>query len=392
MPRRHGVHGEIKNIDKKNLCGLCASVANIIGGKMIKRYLLFITIGIIFTVMFSSCNQKSPAPWPWWTSADSVAVNNELKLWRDTFNGYHFISGQNNATLTYPLEVFVPLVSSDTTSRNGDSIVKIAHFLGAFHVLGDSTHLDELIFEVKNDTIETRDTFCFVTYNDSTRNCIGVLRYDSLWIIKFQIASVDTTVTPWDTSWRVSSITKTADSIYTVHEEQNIYPFTIMRKLELKKDSAATFYRMKNFTGFGKYIPNTTVAPTIGSVILSKSTRTDTFYYGARLDRKGIYNPKSKDSLFTIPVGESLTVKINTTTPTDTLTDRNYFFVSCGTPYVTTKHNITIAPNNGSGKVAFTHSGLMHLYIEVIPASTLFYPYSQWKSTTWAIPIKVTPL
>jgi hypothetical protein len=355
---------------------------------MIKRYLVILSSAIIIVVL-ASCGTEAPPPWPWWTKADSEAVKQELVVWRDTFNGYHFLLGQNNARLTYPLDVIVPLVSTDTTSRTGDSVVKIAHFVGSYSTLGDSIHIDDLLFERKNDTIQTKDTFCFVTYQDSTRNCIGVLQYDSVWTVKFQVASVDTTVTPWDTTWRVSSITKTGFS--ATQEEQNIYHFTAMRKLELKKDSAVTKYRMKNLTGFGLYIPNSLVAPTISNIILTRPGHSDTFYYGARLDHKGIYNLKNKDSLYTIAVGESITVKVNTTTPTDTATDQNYFFVSCGIPYVSAKYNITRGAKIGQGKVAFTRPGLDQLYIEVIPASTLFYPYSQWKSATWAIPIRVIP-
>jgi hypothetical protein len=357
---------------------------------MIKRYLAIFCIGFIFAIILSSCGNEAPPAWPWWTSHDSSAVKQELARWRDTINGYHYLQGQGATPINLPLELNVPLVSTDTISHNGISIMKIAHFLGFNYILGDSTHIDDLLFEVKNDSIQTKDTFCFVTYSDSTQNCIGVFQYDSIWRIKFQIASIDTTITPWDTSWRVDSITKTGFT--TPFEEQDtIQHFTIMRKLELKKDSAATIYRMKYLTGCGTYVPNSTNAPAISNVVLTKPGKSDTFYYGARQDHKGIYNPKIRDSLYKAVAGVPITVTVNTTTPTDTTTDRNYYFVSCGSPYVSTKQNITYGPKIGQGIITFTQIGINHLYIEVIPASTLFYPFAQWKSTTWSIPINVIP-
>ncbi len=356
---------------------------------MIKRYLAIFCIGFIFAIILSSCGNEAPPAWPWWTSQDSNAVKQELTRWRDTINGYHYLQGQDATPINLPLEINVALVSADTLSRTGDSVIKIAHFLGSNYVLGDSTHIDDLLFGVKNDSIQTKDTFCFVTYSDSTQNCIGVFQYDSIWKIKFQIASVDTTITPWDTSWGVSSITKTGFT--ATQEEQNIFKINIMRKLELHKDSATTIYRMKYLTGFGTYVPNSTSAPAISNVVLTKPGQSDTFYYGARQDHKGIYNPKIRDSLYKAIVGEPITVTVNTTTPTDTITDRNYYFVSCGSPYVSTKQNITYGAKIGQGIITFTQQGINHLNIEVIPASTLFYPFAQWKSTTWSIPIQVIP-
>lgn len=363
---------------------------------MIKRYWLFLSVGIIFVIMLASCGNEAPPAWPWWTNADSTAVKQELTAWRDTFNNYHFLVGQNNAHLTYSMDVNVPIVGTDTLSRTGDSVVKIAHFLGSYATLGDSIHIDDLLFGRKNDSTQTKDTFCFVTYKDTSQNCIGILLFDSLWTIKFYPdTTVETTATPTDTTvdttitYRVNSINKTGFS--STNEEQNTYHFTAMRKLELKKDSAATIYRMKYWTGFGMYVPNSTTAPAITNIIMTGAGRCDTFYYGARLDHKGIYNLKSMDSTYTVSVGESITVNVSTSTPTDTLSDWNYFFISDGSPYVSTKRNITSGRKIGTGGLKFTHSGLNHLYIEVIPASTLFYPYAPWTSTTWAIPIRVVP-
>jgi hypothetical protein len=345
-------------------------------------------VGFILSIVISSCGREAPPDWQWWTKGDSTAVYDTLKLWRTTFNGFNFLCGQNNAQLIYPLEITVPLTSSDTISRTGTTLVKIGNFLGGYYQISDSTHIDDLLFEVKNDSIETKDTFCFITYQDTSENCIAKLRYNRLWIVHFQVSAIDTTVSPWDSTWRVSSINDSLCTDTLVAEDT--FHFTAMRKLELKKDSSATSYRMKYITGFTLYVPNSTDAPAVSNVVLSQLTRIDTFYSGARQDKKGIYNPKLKDSLYTIAKDESITVTINTSTPSDTASDRNYFFVSCGTPYISAKYNITSSPTKGIGKVAFSTSGIHHLYIEVIPASALFYPNAQRKSTTWSIPILVT--
>ena len=359
---------------------------------MIKRYLAILFVGVMFIMLLSSCSTESPPLWPWWTKADSTAVEQELALWRDTLNGFHSIVGQNNTVLQYPIDLLNPLVKTDTMSTNGDSVVKIAHIKGFSNVIVDGLHLDELLFGVKNDTLLPHDTFCYVTYQDSTRNCIGVLRYDSLWTIKFYpVTTVDTTVTPPETiiTYHVASITKTGFA--TTREEQDtIQHFTIMRKLELKKDSTTTAYHLKSLTGFGTYIPNTTDAPIISYVILTKPNGlVDTIRYSPLTDGRGIYNLKHKDSLYSVAINEAIGVRVVTSTPSDTLTDRNYFFLSCGIPYVASKYNITTSAKMGSGQAIFAQAGLGQIYIEVIPASTLFYPYRQWKSSAWAIPIRV---
>lgn len=354
---------------------------------MIKRYALIVTIGIVIIVMISSCGREAPAPWPWWTSQDSSSVKLVLAQWSSTLNGFNFIRGQNNMQINYPLQSSVPLIHSDTISRNGLPLVKIANFLGFYNALQDSVYVTDLLFGVKNDTIARTDTFCFVTSKDSCENCLAYLRFNRLWVVKFQIAGIDSSIVPWDTTWRVSSIT---DSILPDTQAlSNQYGLTVMRKMELKKESFE--YLMKSITGFTRYIPNSTDAPAISNVVLSRLNRVDTFYSGARMDKKGIYNPRLLDSLYTVAKDESITVKITTSTPSDTATDRNYFFVSCGMPYVTSKQNVSVSHKLGMGKIAFSTAGINHLYIEVIPASALFYPYRQWKSTTWAIPIRVTP-
>ncbi len=355
---------------------------------MTKIFNYLVMLAAICSLLTTNCGREAPAPWPWWTSSDSTAVNDTLKNWRSILNGHNFIQGQNNQLINYPLQVLVPLTSADTISRNGITLLKIGNLVNFYNQLQDSVHLADLLFGVKNDTIHRIDTFCFVTYKDTTENCLAGLKYNHLWVVQFYVSGIDSSISPWDTTWRVSSIT---DSVFTDTQAFNIqYHYTTMRKMELKKDTISKSYCVNNLTGYTLYIPNSTDAPAISNVVLSKLTGVDTFFSGARMDKKGIYNPKSLDSLYTIAKNESITVKITASTPTDTTTDRNYFFVSCGTPYITNKINITSTPNLGLGKVAFTSTGIHHLYIEVIPASALFYPNASRKATVWTIPIRVT--
>jgi hypothetical protein len=356
---------------------------------MIKRKLVILAIGTIVAILLSSCGTEAPAPWDWWTQADSNAVNSTLTSWRDSLNGYNFLTGQNNTTLVYPLDQNVPIVGSDTMSLTGADLVKIAHLTEFEFSPIDVNHYNDLLFGRKNDTIECKDTFCFVTYLDSTINCLGVLRYDSLWTVKFY-PDTEIIVSPPETiiTFKVDTIYKTGYS--TIQEEENHYAFTNMRKLELKKQNGTAIYDLKYMTGFGTYIPTSTEAPTISYVILSKPGKVDTFRYSPRIDGKGIYNLKDKDSLYTLAPNESVNVYVITSTPTDTLSNRNYFFVGLGNPFVTAKSHITAQARRGEARIAFSSVGVAHLYVEVIPASAIYYPYSnQWQAAIWAIPIRV---
>jgi len=357
---------------------------------MIKKYIAIFSLGVFIVLMISSCGTEAPAPWPWWTKDDTTAVNNELTAWQDTFNGYNFIRGQNGS-LNYPININIPIFGSDTISQTGVDFVKIAHLTGFNNVLSDSVHFNEYTFGVKNDTIPgdswPRDTFCYVTYKDSTVNCIGVLQFDTTWTVKFYPdTTIDTTQAPPETiiTYKVDTIYKTGFS--STQEEQDTYSFATMRKLELKKEIGQLKYNLKYLTGFGMYVPNTTVAPTISYIILTKPGRSDTFRYSPRTDGKGIYNLKHKDSVYTLAPNES--VNVHVVIPTST--DSNYFFVGLGNPFITNKSHISTSGHSGVTQIAFANQGLAHLFVEVIPASAIFYPYTaQWKSATWAIPIRI---
>ncbi len=350
---------------------------------MRKKYLLSF-IGLFLLLLFS-CGTKPPPAWPWWTEQDSLAVLSELALWRDSINGFHFLKTASGDTLMKSIDISISLSSEDFISRTGDSIVKIAHLLSCYERLGDSLHIDEMIFGVKVDTLETKDTFCFVTYKDSTRNCIAALRFDSLWIVKFRIDTIFTNVTPWETIWELDTFYKKGFAY--PEEEEKIYHFTTARKLELRKEKYQVSYKLKYLTGFTMYLPSSAEAPNVRFVAFIRPERSDTFYSFSNSGRYGVMNLKSKDSIFTIAKNQPVNVKILA----DSSSDKNYFFLSYGEPSVTTKYNITKSSGTGKMIINFNSVGLKHLYFEVLPGSNLYYPFSQWKSTTWAIPIRVVP-
>ncbi len=339
----------------------------------------------LFLLLIFSCGTKPPPPWPWWTAQDSLAVLSELALWRDSINGFHFLKKASGDTLMRNIEISIPLASEDLVSRTGDSLIKIAHLLGCYEKIGDSLHIDEMIFGVKVDTLQTKDTFCFVTYKDSTRNCIAALRFDSLWTVKFRIDTILTNVTPWETIWELDTFYKRGFAY--PEEEEKKYHFTTVRKLELRKEKFQTVYKLKYLTGFTMYLPSSAEAPKVKFVAFIRPERSDTFYAFSSSGRLGVMNLKLKDSIFRISKNELVNVKILA----DSSADNNYFFMSYGLPNVSSKYNITKSSGTGQTTVSFSSEGLKHLYFEVIPGSNLYYPSSLWKSTTWAIPINVVP-
>jgi hypothetical protein len=350
----------------------------------LNRGLVILATGIVIVMLLSSCGTESPALWPWWTRADTTAVDNELALWRDTISGYNPILNQS-----YTYEMSVPILSTDTAPRSAyiEEHIKIAHLQGFEYSVVERPLITQYTFGRKNDSILPKDTFCYVNYKDSSNN-IAILKFDSIWTITFYPDSFfDTSVTPNETivTYRFSNINKT---YFAPLQEENNHDYMTTRYLELKKDSAATVYRFRHLSGFGTYIPDNTVAPTISYIVLSKQTgQRDTFRYSPRADGKGLLNLKDKDSLYTLNVNEQIDLQVTL----GTSTNENYVFISQGMPNVTSKLNVPVSTNIATSSITFNQSGLAHLYIEVIPSSALFYPYAQWKTTIWALPVRIKP-
>lgn len=349
---------------------------------MSKKTIFICTLGIIIAMLLSSCGTEAPALWPWWTKEDTLAVNTELAKWRDTINGYLPIKNQS-----YVYDINVPLLSTDTNPRSNyvDSIIKVAHLLGFNYTVVERDPILEYTFGRKNDTIIMKDTFCYVKYRDSS-NAIVAIQVDSIWTIRFYPdTTIDTTTTPAETvvTYRMLNYAKT---YYNRLEEEKHFYYQTTRYLELKKDSAFCNYRFKHLTGFGSYLPNNTLAPTISYIVLTRITgQRDTFRYSPRADNKGILNLRDKDSLYLVDLNQPLEVQVTLTTSASP----NYVFISYGHPTVSNKIFVPVVNNVASTTITLPQEGLNHLYIEVIPTDALFYRHIAWKTTIWALPVRV---
>lgn len=348
---------------------------------MTKRKFITFPIGIIIIILLSSCGTEPPASHIWWSRADSLAVDSILSQWRDTINGYNVIRNQS-----YNLDISVPLVLSDTAPRTTyiSQIKKIARFRGLKYSITERPLITQYTFGRKNDSIQTKDTFCYVAYRDSS-NSIITLQFDSIWTINFYpdtliIPPAETIIT-----YRVLNYTKTYHSPL---EQENSCIFQTRRYLELKKENNVLNYQYKYMSGFGSYLPDNASAPVISNFIITKTTgQRDTFRYSPRANRKGLLNLLDKDSLYSINVNEPVTLQISLTASTD----QNFVFISQASPFVTTKQYLPITNNVATANISFNQIGLNHLFIEAIPASALFYPNAQWKTTIWALPVRIKP-
>jgi hypothetical protein len=319
--------------------------------------------------------------WPWETREDSIAVGLELSLWRDSLNGLLVIRNAN-----YPLETNLSLSAQDTLRRSArvDSIIKVAYLRGFSYHITERPLKTEYLFGRKNDSLEMRDTFCYVTYNDSG-DVIAVVEVDSVWIIKFLPDTVvDTTVVPPETtiSYRVSQIRK---DYYSPREAEWYYSLRTKRFIELRKRNGEMKYDLKYLTGFGSYLPDNCLAPTISTLIIKKpSGEADTFRYSPQANRQGIMNLFKIDSLYSYRLGDSLELEINLSG-----TDNYYLFVSHGKTEVWNKKYVPVSNNQARTKIAFSNLGFNHLFIEVLSESGLGYFTSPWRKTIWALPVKV---
>ncbi|MCX7757809.1 MAG: hypothetical protein N2166_05825 [candidate division WOR-3 bacterium] len=349
---------------------------------MNKSY-FFLSVIVLFVGLVSvSCERESFMRWPWETREDSLAVNEVLTIWRDSINGLKVINAPS-----YPLNISIPLVPSDTARRTTpiDSLIKIAKFRDFRYVITERPRFTEYIFGRKNDSIETRDTFCYVTYQDSA-DCIAIVGVDSVWRIRFTPdTAIDTTVTPPETtiSYYVTSISK---NYYSAREAEWHFGYKARRYLELRKENGAPRYYMRYLTGFGTYLPDNSLAPTISNIILKKiSGETDTFRYRPTHNRRGIMNLFKLDSLYTVNQGDSVELKI-----TLSGSDSYLVYISWGRSQLTSKYFLPVSNNVATKKISFSELGLNHLYIEVLGLSGLAYPTRAfWPKTVWALPVRV---
>lgn len=343
--------------------------------------LLVIIVSWAFVV---NCGKVSPPQWPWWTSEDSSSVRRELEKWQD------YLSVARAWKDTFWLDFNAGLNYSDSSSRSGDTLYKIAHLIRIWVEPGMDFRKDIYQFGVTVDTVVMSDTFCQVIFRDSFSSGIMHIEFDTLWIIGFRPDTIiDTTKTPPETTvvYKVSSVEKRDFPV--THCETKEFNWISNRWLYLRRlASGDTFsYTARKISGGYAFIPSSEEAPQISRVVLRKPGRVDTIYFAPRSDGKGLTNLKPMDSLYSIHPNEEVTVSIYTTTPQDTVVDRNRFFVTVR-GYTT---DVTAGPKIGQGTVRFSSmdTGYQHIFIEVLPTSNLLYPHATFTATIWAIPIRI---
>lgn len=341
-------------------------------------------IALLAVFWATQCGRMPPAPWPWWTSTDSASVRQEIDGWSDFLS---LVGAWGDSLYT---DFKAGLNYSDSSSRNGDTIYKIAHLRRFWVDLGAHVRRDIYQFGVTVDTISMGDTFCQVIYRDSFGASVLTLEFDTLWVIAFRPDTIiDTTRTPPETTvvYRVSSVEKRGFS--TPSQAVKSFAWLTTRWLFLRRVRQTNNfkYTLTKISGAYALIPSAEDAPQISRVILSKPGRVDTIYFSPRSDGRGLTNLKSLESLYLIRAGEEIGVTISTTTPQDTVADRNRFFITTGGR----SRDVTIGPRTGQGTVRFTSTdtGYQHIFIEVLPVSNILYPNSNFTATIWAIPVLV---
>ncbi len=349
------------------------------------RVKILIFLGILLT----QCGRVPPPKWPWWTREDSTAVRQALEQW----HGY--LDPRRAWSDTFRFDLVTGLNYVDSSSRTGDTIYKIAHLIRAWVEPGENlrsdTFLDIYQFGVTVDTVVMNDTFCQVIYRDSFNSSRLQLEFDTLWVVGFRPDTIiDTTKSPPETTivQRVNYVEKRGfpERQYTFKE----FCWSANRWLFLRRDTMpeTCYYSLVKISGGFSLIPRAEDAPQITRVILSKPGRVDTIYYSPRNDGKGLTNLKSLDSLYTIRSGEDVGILIATSTPSDTIADRNRIFVTVKGRTT----DVTTSAKGGSGVVHFADAdtGYQHIYIQVLPATNILYPKSDFTGTFWAIPVRVT--
>jgi hypothetical protein len=345
---------------------------------------------LIIILFLVQCGRVPPPKWPWWTNSDSTAVRQELEKWHTYLNPAPVWDD------TILVNLLIGLNYSDSSSRTGDTIYKIAHLTRIWVNPGQSarndTTLDIYQFGVTVDTLVMDDTFCQVIYRDSFSSARLYMEFDSLWVVGFQPDTIiDTTKSPPETTI-VQRVNYTEKRGFPQQQQAfKEFSWSVNRWLFLHRDTMpdTCYYSLIKISGAYARIPNAEASPQISMVILSKPGRVDTIYFSPRIDGKGLTNLKPLDSIYTIRAGEDISILITTSTPSDTVADRNRFFVTVKGRTT----DVTISARSGNGNIRFGNAdtGYQHIYLKVLPNSNIFYPNSDFTGTVWAIPVRVIP-
>jgi hypothetical protein len=333
--------------------------------------------GTVF-LFLSGCGTEPPADWVWWTSADTQAVRTELAGWRQVFDA------NRTFTDTLRLNLSTRLSAADSTSTTGDALYKFAHLIAVWTVPAESGHADEFRFGVTVDTMALHgepmdDTFCQVAYRDTLARTKAYFLYDSLWVVAYRP----------DTLPDSSVVYHVAGSGVRGYEIPQLaaktHDWAARREVFLHKFDSIATYKVKKVSGFAAFVPSSQDAPGIDRLVLSQPGRADTFFYSPDTFGHGLYNLKPLDLLYTVQQDDPINLLVTTSTPIDTNTDKNRFFVGLGGA----RWEISAGARSGTTTIAFADTGYQHIYVEVMPLSNLLYRDRGYKSTIWALPVRV---
>lgn len=343
-----------------------------------KLPVLFVALGVLILAVLPGCGTEPPPPWPWWTAEDSASVRAAIEGWAGTFDATGFLVGDIDDGWQ------AGLTGADSASETGDTLRKFARLLTIGGEAGTIGHRDIYQFGVTVDTIALTDTFCEVSYRDSATSSLARFGYDSLWVVAFRPdTTIDTMVAPPETTiiWLVSR-TELRGFPEPQQAEKSL-SWSSMRKLFLPRIEGE--YELAKTTGFAVYVPGSEDAPSISRVIFSRPGRVDTVFYAPRNDNRGLYNLRPLDSLYTIEAGEQVEISVATSTPADTVTDKNRFLLGAAG----LRRDITANARLGAGSFSFIETGIHHVYVEAAPVSNLLYPGTDYVGTVWAVPVRV---
>ena len=351
------------------------------------RFMPVLALAVMGVLVVLSCHGNAPPPWPWWTDQDRTEVNNELTAWRDSISTRQFLEGAVDSLLDS-----TTVISRDSVSTTGDSLIKIVRLLGFGARADGAARRDSLSFGVTVDSLYSdtswSDTFCHVIAVDSTNTGIGVLQCDRYWVIKYRPdTTVDTTAHPPVTTvtWRLDSLAP-APQLHegTVFEFEKPMTWLVNRYVYLRKENTKPLYHVRRMSGYSLYLPNTTDAPSLSYLALTYQGSTDTFKLSANVKLHGIYNLYDPDSAYTVRKGEVVNLRALAVKPT--LKGDKYYFLA----RIEGQRVMLGADTVGVSKpITFNSSGLHHLVVEVVPQSNLYYPGREFAFTVWSLPIRV---
>lgn len=235
-----------------------------------------------------------------------------------------------------------PIFPFDTLYKNQKIFEKIAHLLGFYRLSHDTFSLFNLRF-----FIEDKDTFCEISYLDSMRHCISIIRYDSLWQIFFNESLI-------------------IKKIYQEKEYEKIYPIYLAKRFILKKSN--NNYQFYSLPFAHSYYPSFDTAPRVNLIFLNEY-KIDTSFF----NKQFLIN-----DLPSFSIGDTISIKIFLE---DTLKENLIFLHYQG--------KRIFLDNTCSLRIRIEKIGLTYLTIEILTHRTLFYFKERFIYHIYQIPIYI---